>query len=161
MAKLDRILDRYDMKTLEAAIARRRARDKQLTAVAARRREVEAELAKLSAMMGNGSTGPGRRSRTTPTTRKPNARRLNKITLAEAMEKAMRAAKKPVHYKDLTDTILKRGLYRTKSKNLLTTVAITLKRDGRFKKTGTAVWALKKRYSVGYARGGADVPKAS
>lgn len=143
MAKLDRILDRYDMKTLEAAVTRRRARDKQLAAASARRREVEAELAKLNVLMDDGAAR-GRRGRKTALERKPNAQRLNDITLAEALEKVMRARTKPANYKELTDTVLKRGMYRTKSKNLLSTVAVTLKRDARFRKVKPGFWALKK-----------------
>jgi hypothetical protein len=55
----------------------------------------------------------------------------------------LRAKKKPVHYKALTETVVKRGLYRTKSKNLLSTVAVTLLRDGRFKKSQPGLWTLK------------------
>jgi hypothetical protein len=134
MTALDRILDRYDVRTLEEALARRRKRDRKLLALASRRRALEAELAKLAALMGNGSTGSAR---------KPNARRLNDISLADALEKVLHAKKGPVHYKELTETVVKRGIYRTKSKNLLSTVAVTLKRDGRFKKTQPGLWTLK------------------
>lgn len=87
MGQLDRVLERYDMKTLEDALARRRARDKQLAKVTARRSELEAELSKLMTLMGGGSTAKGRRGGGRPIKRKPNARRLNKITLAEALER--------------------------------------------------------------------------
>ncbi|MFN8179298.1 MAG: winged helix-turn-helix domain-containing protein [bacterium] len=144
MAQLDRALDRYDLKTLEAALARRRARDKQLGAVRAKMATLEAELAKLDAAIGTGSsTRVGPRGGTVVHHR-PNARRLNEISLADALEKVLRAAKKPVHYKQLTETVVKRGIYKTKSKNLLSTVAVTLKRDGRFKKEEAGIWALKK-----------------
>jgi DNA-directed RNA polymerase delta subunit len=76
--------------------------------------------------------------------RRPNARRLNEISLADALEKVLRATKKPVHYKDLMATVVKRGIYKTRSKSLLSTVAVTLKRDGRFKKMEAGIWALKK-----------------
>ena len=141
MPSLAQVLDRYDLKTLEDALARRRARDKQLAAAATRRRELEAELAKLNALMGGGT---GTRSRKTPIVRKPNARRLNEITLADAIVKVLSTTRKPTHYQDITKAIAKRGLYRTKSKNLLSTTAVTLKRDGRFKKVKAGVWALKK-----------------
>ena len=68
----------------------------------------------------------------------------NEITLADALEKVLRTAKKPVHYKNLMETVVRRGLYRTKSKSLLPTVAITLRRDGRFKKVEPGIWALRK-----------------
>lgn len=144
MAKLDRILDRYDLKTLEQAVARRRARDKQLAKTTARRRELEKELSKLTTLIGGGSTAKGRRrGGGRPIQRKPNARRLNKITLAEALERVLKERKKPIHYKDLTESVLTRKLYRTKSKNLLTTVMITLGRDKRFKKVKPGVFALR------------------
>ena len=74
--------------------------------------------------------------------RRPNARRLNKISLADAIEKVMKTRKK-VHYKDLTDTIVKKKLYITKSKNLLSTVAVTLKRDRRFRKVEPGYYSLR------------------
>jgi hypothetical protein len=129
VAKLDRILDRYDLKTLEVALARRQAR-----AAAGRRRELEVELSKLTTLIGGASTRVAGRGRAQPIKRKPNARRLNKITLAAAIEQVFKERKKPTHYKDLTDTILKRKIYVTKSNNLLSTVAVTLKRDKRFRK---------------------------
>jgi hypothetical protein len=77
--------------------------------------------------------------------RKPNARRLNKISLGDAIEKVMSSRAKPIHYKDLTDVITSRGLYKTKSKNLLSTVAVTLKRDRRFKKLEPGIYGLRKK----------------
>lgn len=77
--------------------------------------------------------------------RKPNARRLNKISLGDAIAKVMGGRSKPIHYKELTSTIEKRGLYKTKSKNLLSTVAVTLKRDRRFKKMEPGIYALRKK----------------
>ena len=75
--------------------------------------------------------------------RKPNARRLNDISLADAVEKVLKSRKAPVHYKELTDAVVKRKLYRTKSKNLLSTVAVTLKRDKRFKKVEPGLYVLR------------------
>jgi hypothetical protein len=140
VTKLDRMLDRYDMKTIEDALARRRAREKQVAAVAARRRELEEELRKLDAITGGAA---GRRRRAQPIKRKPNARRLNKITVAEALEQVLKERKKPTHYKDLTDTIVKRKLHVSKSKNLLSTVAVTLKRDKRFRKLKPGLYTLR------------------
>lgn len=139
--KLDRILDRYDLKTLKEAVARRRARDKQLIALAARRRELEEELRKLIAITGGG--GARRLGKRPAIKRKPNARRLNKITLADALERVLKERKKPTHYKDLIDAIVQRKLYVTKSKNLLTTAFITLKRDKRFRKLKPGIYALR------------------
>jgi DNA-binding transcriptional MerR regulator len=79
--------------------------------------------------------------------RKPNARRLNEgVTLADALEKVLRGRKRAVHYRDLTDMIEERKLYKTKSKNLLSTVAVTLKRDDRFKKVEPGYFMLKKAH---------------
>ena len=71
------------------------------------------------------------------------ARRLNKITLAGAIEQVFKERKKPTHYKDLTDTILKRKIYVTKSKSMHSTVAVTLARDNRFKKVKPGLYALR------------------
>ena len=135
VSKLDRVLDRYDLKTLEDALVRRRAR------AAGRRRELEAELSKLTTLIGGAARvgrGPAR-----PIKRKPNARRLNEITLAVAIEQVLKEQKKPTHYTHLTDTIVKRKIYVTKSKNLLSTVAVTLARDKRFKKVKPGLYALR------------------
>jgi len=141
MAQLDRILDRYDLKTLEAAMRKRRAReDRNLAKLQARRKELEAQLKKLARITGGSGMslrGAGK------IIRRPNARRLNDISLAEALEQVMKARRKPIHYKELTDTVIKKKLYKTKSSNLLSTVAVTLKRDGRFKKIEPGLYALK------------------
>jgi hypothetical protein len=137
MAQIDRGLERFDLATVEAAMARRRVREKKRLVVLNRQRtKIEAELRKLEA------AGAGRRAAGKPV-RKPNARRLNDISLAEALIRVMAPRKKPIHYKELTDTVVKRGLYRTKSKSLLTTVMVTLKRDKRFRKVEPGMYALK------------------
>ncbi|MFN8178122.1 MAG: winged helix-turn-helix domain-containing protein [bacterium] len=147
MAQLDRLLDRYDLKTLEAAMRKRRAReDRKLARLETRRKELQAQLRKLEQIAGGNGTSlslRGPRGSAAVITRRPNARRLNEISLAEALEQVMSARKKPIHYKELTDTVVKKKLYRTKSKNLLSTVAVTLKRDGRFKKIEPGIYALK------------------
>ena len=147
MATIDKILDRYDLKTLEGALARRRQREKRVMAeVQKKRRKLEAELEKLASMGGSGRRtkgGPAKATKAGKIKRKPNARRLNDISLAEALTQVMQARKKPIHYKELTDTVQKRDLYRTKSKNLLSTVAVTLKRDGRFKKVEPGMYTLR------------------
>ena len=58
---------------------------------------------------------------------------------------SLNARSKPVHYKELTTAIEKRGLYKTRSKNLLSTVAVTLKRDRRFRKVEPGIYALRKK----------------
>ena len=144
MAQLDRVLDRYDLKDLEAAMQKRRSRERRrLAELLAKRNRLEAELRKLEGLV----PGNGRRGRVATKggkiKRRPNARRLNKISLADALAQVMATRKKPVHYKDLTDTVAKKKLYVTKSKNLLSTVAVTLKRDGRFKKVKPGLYGLR------------------
>jgi hypothetical protein len=159
MAELDRILERYDLSTIDAALARRRAREKRrLATLSAQRRKLEAQLRKLAQMTGDGTARAARggrrgkrrkgakaprRTKAGKIVRRPNARRLNEISLAQALEQVMSARKKPIHYKELMDTVVKKKLYRTKSKNLLSTVAVTLKRDGRFKKVEPGMYALR------------------
>lgn len=145
MAAIDKVLDRYDLKTLESAMARRRSREtRRISELDRKRKKLAAELEKLDALAGSSRrTGAGRAVKAGKITRKPNARRLNDISLAEALTQVMQARKKPIHYKELTDTVQKKNLYRTKSKNLLSTVAVTLKRDGRFRKVEPGMYALR------------------
>ena len=75
--------------------------------------------------------------------RRPNARRLNTMTVAEACERVLARRTKPMHHKDLTETIRKRGLYRSRSENLLSTVEITLGRDRRFKRVEPGMYTLR------------------
>lgn len=137
MARLDSILNKYDLKSLEAALQRRRRREeKEVERLAETRLKLEREIRDLRRRRGRAASGA-------PIKRKPNARRLNDISLADAIEKVMRRRRGPIHYKELTDTVVKRGLYRTKSHNLLSTVAVTLKRDERFKKVAAGMYALR------------------
>lgn len=142
MAAIDKVLDKFPLEALEAALTRRRTREgRRLKELDKKRRKLEAELQRLDSMAG--AKAKGRAQSAGKIKRKPNARRLNDISLAEALTQVMQARKKPIHYKELTDTVQKRNLYRTKSKNLLSTVAVTLKRDGRFKKVEPGMYALK------------------
>jgi hypothetical protein len=145
MAQLDRVLDRYDLKTLEAAMQKRRSREqRRLADLLAKRSKLEAELRKLEGLVpSNGRRGRVAVVKSGKIKRRPNARRLNKVSLADALASVMASRKKPVHYKDLTDTVTKKKLYVTKSKNLLSTVAVTLKRDGRFKKIKPGLYGLR------------------
>ncbi len=70
---------------------------------------------------------------------------MNKISLGDAIARVMGARSKPIHYKDLTSQIERRGLYKTKSRNLLSTVAVTLKRDRRFRKVEPGMYSLRKK----------------
>jgi len=134
MAKMDRVLEAYDLAVLERAIQNHRDREhRRLVAMVEKLREDVAALASRRPVVGAAGKP----------LRRPNARRLNDISLAEALVKVMEGRKKPIHYKDLTDTVVKRKLYRTNSRNLLSTVAVTLKRDGRFRKVEPGYYSLR------------------
>jgi hypothetical protein len=155
MARIDAVLRRMDLKKLEALLERRRQDEqRRLQGLISRKRELESELAQLDRTLGQGSSEsrgrrnagrPGRPAGRISGGRRPNARRLNKISLGYAIVQVMTARSKPVHYKDLTSAIERRGLYKTKSKNLLSTVAVTLKRDRRFRKVEPGIYALRKK----------------
>jgi hypothetical protein len=150
MARIDAVLRRMDLKKLEALLEKRRQdEERRLQQLISRKRQLESELAQLDRTLGQNSghgrgRGPGRPAGRT-IGRRPNARRLNKISLGDAIVQVMNARSRPVHYKDLTMAIEKRGLYKTRSKNLLSTVAVTLKRDRRFRKVEPGVYALRKK----------------
>jgi hypothetical protein len=145
-----------DVRTLEQILERRRSEEgKKLQRLLARRKQLEAALAKLDRVLGAPSASqkgkkarkgrPGRPAKTTRVHRRPNARRMNKISLGDAIARVMAARSKPIHYKDLTSQIEKRGLYKTNSRNLLSTVAVTLKRDKRFRKVEPGMYSLRKK----------------
>lgn len=141
MKKLDALVARHDLRALEAAVAKRRAQEEsRLTRLVAERKRLGKELAKVERELQRMSEQI--RSGVAPT-RRPNARRLNDISLGDAIEKVLRGRKTPMHYKKLTEAVVKRGLYRTRSKSLLSTVAVTLKRDRRFRKVEPGYYALR------------------
>ena len=145
MAKLEKVLEKYDLRDLEDAIRRRRLREeKRLANLVQRKREVESELRKVE--RDYRATLSAAKARDGKARRKPNARRLNDVSLAEAIEIVMKGRRKPVHYRDLMDAINKRELYKTNSQNLLSTIAVTLKRDTRFKKVTPGYYDLVERY---------------
>ncbi|MEZ5064375.1 MAG: winged helix-turn-helix domain-containing protein [bacterium] len=76
--------------------------------------------------------------------RRPNARRMNEVTVKDAIVDLLREKKKPMHYKEITETLLKEGRYKTKSDNFLSTVAITIMRDRRLKRVEPGVYTLRK-----------------
>jgi hypothetical protein len=49
-----------------------------------------------------------------------------------------------MHYKDITEALLEQGIYRTRSKNFLSTVAISIMRDKRLKRVEPGVYTLRK-----------------
>jgi HB1, ASXL, restriction endonuclease HTH domain len=142
MSGVDQVLEKYDLRTLESAVRKRRSREQQkLARLMEKRVKLEAELKKVGQQIREAAASARAAGKIE---RKPNARRLNDISLADALEKVMRGRKTPIHYKDLTEAVVERKLYKTKSRNLLSTVAVTLKRDKRFRKVEPGFYALKK-----------------
>lgn len=77
--------------------------------------------------------------------RKPNARRLNDVTVSEAIHDLLKTRKKPMHYKEIAERLVKEGRYRTRSRNFLSTVAITILRDKRIRRVEPGVYTLRRR----------------
>lgn len=103
-------------------------------------RSLDREISQIERALGVTS-----RRRSPATYRRPNARRLNDVTVKEAVVELLRQKRKPMHYQDITNALLEEGRYRTKSKNFLSTVAITIMRDKRLKRVEPGVYALKRR----------------
>jgi septal ring factor EnvC (AmiA/AmiB activator) len=145
MARTDALLKRYDLRELEALVERKRSQEERnLTRLRAKRKKLEAELKQIDKQVGKAATHASKANRNgSGLRRRPNARRLNDTSLADALAKVFKTRKKPIHYKDLTNTVIRRGLYKTRSKNLLSTVAVTLKRDKRFKKVEPGMYVMK------------------
>jgi HB1, ASXL, restriction endonuclease HTH domain len=142
MSSIEQVLEKYDLRVLETAVRKRRVQEeRKLSRLLTRRRRLEADLRKVAKQIEAASASA--RS-TGKIERRPNARRLNDISLADALEKVMSGRKSPIHYKDLTEAVVSRKLYRTRSRNLLSTVAVTLKRDRRFRKVEPGFYALRK-----------------
>lgn len=144
MPKLNDILTRYDLRTLEEAVAKRRREEaRTLARLVAKQKRLQKELHQVEQSLERAKNGERHARKAGAPVRKPNARRLNDISLADALVKVLASRKGPVHYKDLTETVVRRKFYRTRSKNLLSTVAVTLKRDKRFKKVEPGFYALR------------------
>jgi hypothetical protein len=145
MARTETLLKRYDLRELEALVERKRKlEERTLVRLQAKRKKLEAELKRIDKQVAKAAATTAKAGRSGGVVRRrPNARRLNEVSLADALVKVFKSRKSPVHYKDLTDTVLKRGLYKTRSKNLLSTVAVTLKRDKRFKKVEPGMYVMK------------------
>lgn len=142
MGSIDQTLEKYDLRSLESAVRKRRVQEeRKLSRLMARRRQLETDLKKVGQQIQAATVSAKAEGKIQ---RRPNARRLNEISLADALEKVMRGRKTPIHYKDLTDAVVDRKLYRTRSRNLLSTVAVTLKRDRRFRKVEPGFYALRK-----------------
>ncbi len=150
MARINKVLSKYDLRTLETFVEnRRRQENKKLATLKAKKKKLESDLQRIERELEKAAAPAARKTRRTrakaKAKRRPNARRLNDVTLADALESVFLRRKNPIHYKELTGLVKKRGLYKTRSKNLLSTVAVTLKRDKRFKKIEPGIFALKKR----------------
>ena len=77
--------------------------------------------------------------------RRPNARRLNDVTVSDAIVRLLRERRKAMHYKDITRILLEEGRYRTRSRSFLSTVAISIQRDPRVKRVEPGVYKLKRK----------------
>lgn len=122
-----------------------------LAKLARRRTEVAREIATLDRAIGKirGKIGvSAQRTRQAGgvgrIARKPNARRLNDITVKDAIVGLLRSKRRPMHYRDIASALVKEGRYRSRSRNFLTTVAITILRDRRLKRVEPGVYALRK-----------------
>ena len=69
---------------------------------------------------------------------------VNEVTVKDAIVKLLRERRRAMHYKDIAATLVKEGRYKTKSRNFLSTVAITIMRDKRLEKVKPGVYRLKK-----------------
>jgi hypothetical protein len=69
---------------------------------------------------------------------------MNELTVKDAVVKVLRSRKRPMHYKDITEALLEQGIYRTRSKNFLSTVAISIMRDKRLRRVEPGVYTLRK-----------------
>jgi hypothetical protein len=144
MARTETVLKRYDLKELQTLVERKRKQEeRKLTRLHARRRRLAAELKRIDKEVAKAAVVTARAGSLGVPRRRPNARRLNETSLADALAKVFKSRRSAVHYKDLTSTVVKRGLYRTQSKNLLSTVAVTLKRDKRFKKVEPGMYVMR------------------
>lgn len=101
-------------------------------------REMGREIGRLEKQVGTGRKGPAAGAR------RPNARRLNDVTVSDAIVQLLRERRKAMHYKDITRILLQEGRYRTKSKSFLSTVAISIARDPRVKRVEPGVYRLKR-----------------
>jgi hypothetical protein len=104
---------------------------------------VDRQIGEVRQNLGSAPGGAGRRA--TTVVRRPNARRMNDVTVRDAIVGLLQAKKKPMHYRDIANTLLKEGRYRTKSRNFLTTVAITILKDSRVKRVEPGIYALRRR----------------
>lgn len=101
-------------------------------------KETGREIGRLERHLATGGKRAGARAR------RPNARRLNDVTVSDAIVQLLRERRKAMHYKDITRILLEEGRYRTKSRSFLSTVAISIKRDPRVKRVEPGIYKLKR-----------------
>jgi hypothetical protein len=118
-------------------MARRQALRTQIRALDAEIRELERSTGKK---VGRGRTASG-----DAVVRRPNARRLNDVTVSEAIHRLLAEKGKPMHYKEIAARLVEEGRYRTRSRNFLSTVAITILRDKRIRRVEPGVYAVRGR----------------
>lgn len=100
-------------------------------------RALEEEISKTEKQLGG-------RSRRRGVQRRPNARRLNDVTVADAVVQLLRERKKSMHYRDIARILLEEGRYRTRSRSFLSTVAISIQRDRRVRRVEPGIYTLRR-----------------
>jgi hypothetical protein len=101
-------------------------------------KETGREIGRLERYLAARRKGAGAR------VRRPNARRLNDVTVSDAIVQLLRERGKAMHYKDIARILLDEGRYRTKSGSFLSTVAISIKRDPRVKRVEPGIYKLRR-----------------
>ena len=104
--------------------------------------EVDREIRRRERAIGKKAGRRGTRAGS-GTLRCPNARRLNEVTVSEAIVRLLREKRKPLHYRDIAERLIQEGRYRTRSRNFLSTVAITIQRDRRIRRVAPGVYGLR------------------
>lgn len=105
--------------------------------------EMDRDIRALERETGKKVSRPGTRLPESAVVRKPNARRLNEGTVADAIVDLLRSKRKPMHYREIAETLQREERYVTRSRNFLSTVAITILRDKRFKRVEPGIYGLK------------------
>ncbi|NNE43016.1 MAG: hypothetical protein HKN12_02310 [Gemmatimonadetes bacterium] len=97
---------------------------------------VNAEIEELGKQLGRRGRARGGR--------RPNARRLNGVTVQDAIVELLRETGEPLHYRDIARILVEEERYRTRSKNFLSTVAISIMRDERIERVESGVYRLRR-----------------
>jgi hypothetical protein len=104
---------------------------------------MDRDIRALERETGKKVSRPGTRLPESAVVRRPNARRLNEGTVADAIVDLLRSKRKPMHYREIAETLQREERYVTRSRNFLSTVAITILRDKRFKRVEPGIYGLK------------------